>query len=138
MSIKSINTKTVLIVVLICVLGGVFWAILPLFGWSYYSLEGSLTSCSVEWYERSFNVISYNVTIFVFMFFIPLLLIFGSNLKLVLIVYKCFMKFILIFKLRYKFYVFLFVSRSKACQIWPKRQMTQKLKSEWKWKEIWP
>lgn len=66
-------------------LGGI-WAIFPVFGWSYYSVEGALTSCSVEWAERSFNVISYNVAIFIFVFILPFGVILVTNLKLLLIV----------------------------------------------------
>jgi len=33
----------------------------PMFGWSYYSLEDGLVSCSVEYNEKSINLISYNL-----------------------------------------------------------------------------
>lgn len=59
---------------------------MPVFGWSYYSLEGALTSCSIEWHERSFNVISYNMTIFVATFIMPFGVIAITNIKLLLIV----------------------------------------------------
>jgi hypothetical protein len=60
----------------------------PMFGWSHYSLEGALTSCSVEWFEKSFNVISYNISMFIFVYFIPLLIIFGTSLGLIILVKK--------------------------------------------------
>ena len=63
-------------------IGALAWAMMPLFGWSYYSLEGGLTSCSIEWSEKSFNVISYNITILICVFIIPLIVIIGSNLAL--------------------------------------------------------
>ena len=34
---------------------GIFWAIIPLFGWSEYSLEGALISCSVEWNKKELH-----------------------------------------------------------------------------------
>ena len=35
-----------------------FYNRLPFFGfWSHYSLEGLQVSCSVEWKEKSFNVV---------------------------------------------------------------------------------
>lgn len=48
-SISQITLKNIWIVIGTCTFLGVFCAIVPLFGWSYYSMEGSLTSCSVEW-----------------------------------------------------------------------------------------
>ena len=86
LSIKSISTKVILIVIACCTFMGVLWAIFPYLGWSYYSLEGALTSCSVEWFERSFNVISYNVTMFFVVYIFPLVIIFYANIKLVMIV----------------------------------------------------
>jgi c-opsin len=86
MSIKKITHKVLANVIGICMLLGIFWSVLPIFGWSRYSLEGVGTSCSVEWYERSLNVISYNVAMFLFVFFVPLLVIIGTNLKLIMIV----------------------------------------------------
>ncbi|RNA30611.1 rod opsin [Brachionus plicatilis] len=86
MSIKSISTNVILVVIAVCTFMGVMWAMFPYLGWSYYSLEGALTSCSVEWFERSFNVISYNVTIFLVVYTIPLIVIFFANIKLVIII----------------------------------------------------
>ena len=70
----------------LCILLSLLWSALPFFGWSYYSLEGGLTSCSVEWASQEWNVYSYNVTIFVFAFLIPLIFIVYCNIKLVIIV----------------------------------------------------
>lgn len=70
----------------LCVLISLFWAICPLFGWSHYSLEGGLTSCSVEWAERTWNVYSYNVTIWVFAYILPLATIVYCNLHMLVIV----------------------------------------------------
>ncbi len=78
--------KVSFFIIAICILLGVFWASLPLFGWSHYSLESGLTSCSVEWAERSFNVYSYNVTIFIFVFVIPVFIIVFCNLCMLAIV----------------------------------------------------
>ena len=86
LSLKSITFKMSYIVMAICTFLGGFMASAPLFGWSYYSLEGSLTSCSVEWAERSTNVISYNIFIFCVTFCIPVCIIIPSNLKLLFIV----------------------------------------------------
>lgn len=71
---------------ILCTLMGLFWSIAPLIGWSYYSPEGLGISCSVEWQDRSSNVISYNITMFIFVYFLPLLLIAITNLKIAFIV----------------------------------------------------
>ena len=52
---------------------GAFWSILPLLGWSHYSLEGALISCSVEWNEKNASVLSYNIAITIFVFLVPLI-----------------------------------------------------------------
>ncbi len=83
---RFIQKNTVKNIVGVCVLFGLFWATLPLLGWSYYSLEGEMTSCSVEWNERSLNVVSYNIAMFVFCYFIPLIIIVVSNTKLIIMV----------------------------------------------------
>jgi hypothetical protein len=58
----------------------------PIFGWSFYSLEDGLVSCSVEYNEKSINVISYNVGMFIFTFFVPFTIIIVANVKSLLIV----------------------------------------------------
>ena len=50
--IKKITYSNSLAVMLLCLGFGIFWAIVPLYGWSYYSLEAGLTSCSVEWADQ--------------------------------------------------------------------------------------
>ncbi|RNA35867.1 melanopsin [Brachionus plicatilis] len=65
-----------------CLLSFVYCA-LPLFGWSHYSLELSLVTCSVEWHEKSFNVVSYNFFMFSFVYLIPLIILVYTNIKLI-------------------------------------------------------
>lgn len=85
--VSKVKLQTTYLSILICVLLALLWSVLPLFGWSYYSLEGALTSCSVEWKDRSINVISYNVTVFLFVYFIPLLAIIRINFKLIFMIH---------------------------------------------------
>ena len=75
--------KTLRSIGLSCILG-VIWPIMPLLGWSHYSLEGNLTSCSIEWSEKSFNVISYNITILICVFIIPVSVIIYCDVNLVM------------------------------------------------------
>jgi hypothetical protein len=58
----------------------------PLYGWSKYSLEGSLISCSIEWKSREPLTFSYNMFIFVITFFLPLISLVVTNFKVVMIV----------------------------------------------------
>jgi hypothetical protein len=83
---KKMKMKNYLIIILLCMILSLAWATFPLFGWSYYSLEGSLTSCSVEWADRSWNVMSYNITIWLFGYIIPLSVIIYCNIKTLRIV----------------------------------------------------
>ena len=69
-----------------CLFGGLFWSVMPLLGWSEYALEGAQTTCSVEWNKRTANVLSYNIAIFVFVFFVPLVYICITNFKLFIVV----------------------------------------------------
>lgn len=88
LSIRNVNLKTNFLIIVLCAMNGLMWASFPLMGWSHYSLEGAMTSCAVEWKERSFNVTSYNVTIFSVVYLMPFICIVTTNIKLILIVCK--------------------------------------------------
>jgi r-opsin len=88
MNIKSLTYKKTLFGVLLCILLGLVSPLMPLFGWSYYSIEENKIFCSIEWRERSFNVISYNVFVFFIVFFIPLIIIIICSTKTIIIVSK--------------------------------------------------
>jgi hypothetical protein len=83
---RKLTFKTTINASIVSAVISLFWSIAPMFGWSHYSLEGALTSCSVEWVEKSFNVISYNISMFIFVFFIPLILIILSDIGLFVLV----------------------------------------------------
>ncbi|RXM99665.1 Pinopsin [Acipenser ruthenus] len=51
------------------------WTLPPLFGWSSYGPEGPGTTCSVNWYAKDANNISYIVCLFIFCLVIPFLVI---------------------------------------------------------------
>ena len=65
---------------------GLFWSLMPIVGWSEYSLEGAMISCSVEWYNQTPSVLSYNIAIAIFVFFIPIFLLIYTNTKMFCIV----------------------------------------------------
>lgn len=93
MNIKNLNKKILMIAVCICLVCGLFWSLMPLLGWSHYTLEDSYISCSVEWKEQTFNVISYNICIFTFVFAFPFGLAIFVNIKSILIVNNFFFLF---------------------------------------------
>lgn len=80
------NTNLVVGPSIISISLSLFWSIVPIFGWSYYSLEDGYVSCSVEYNEKNFNVISYNIGMFVCVFLIPLSMIIITNFKTILFV----------------------------------------------------
>ena len=84
--VKVLNKNKIIIAVLASIGLGLFWSMAPLLGWSKYALEDSKTCCSVEWKERSLNVMSYNILVFIFVFAIPFSLILVSNLQSIIIV----------------------------------------------------
>ncbi len=49
-----------------------------------YTLEGVLTSCSIRWQDRTLNVVSYNIGMFIFAYILPLVIIIYCNIKIYL------------------------------------------------------
>jgi hypothetical protein len=85
-SLKQINNTHIAVVVASCLFLGLLWAVFPLVGWSYYALEGAQTSCSVKYDKRDLNVMSYNMAMFLFVFFIPLIAIVITSYKMLVMV----------------------------------------------------
>jgi len=79
-------------------------------GWSYYTPEGALVSCSIEWSKRFFNVISYNVIIFITTWGLPLSIMVPTSFKLLSSVKK--MSNYLNYLQAFKFFKFLKVTNS--------------------------
>ena len=69
------------LIITLCLTLGVIWASLPLLGWSNYKLEAFGLSCSMERNEKSFNL-----TILVFVFLIPLVCIVLTTLMSIMMV----------------------------------------------------
>lgn len=86
LNIRKITFKTAYLSITLCCLFGLFWCIMPLIGWSYYTFEDGLISCAVEFKGNSFNVRSFIVAIFIFVYLIPFGFIVGSNLIILIIV----------------------------------------------------
>ncbi len=102
--VRKINYKIYVIIISLCCIGGIIWATLPLIGWSHYALEGAQIGCSVEWNDHSFSVVSYNITILILVFALPLFTILTTNIKLVYLV-KIILAFLFIFWEVFQFYI---------------------------------
>lgn len=85
-NVKKLSEKFITLLIFLCILLGLFWSLMPLIGWSHYSLEDNYVGCAVEWKERTPSVISYNICIFIFVFIIPFSIIIFTNIKSILIV----------------------------------------------------
>ena len=72
--------------IVICIFFGFVWSSLPLIGWSYYTLDISSTTCSAQWNEKALKVFTYNISMFIFVYLIPLIIILVSNFKIILMV----------------------------------------------------
>jgi hypothetical protein len=83
---KSISNIVLINSVIISLVLSLFWSVAPIFGWSYYSLEDGFVSCSVEYNEKSLNVISYNIGMFIFVFILPFGITIYTNIKSIIIV----------------------------------------------------
>jgi hypothetical protein len=96
--LKTAETQPWLLAAVICLSTGLGWSLLPTVGWSYYALEGAQTSCSVKWEDPSFNVVSYNIAMFLFVFIVPLTFLLVTNYKLILLESGSFIQFIFTIK----------------------------------------
>jgi hypothetical protein len=82
LNIRKITKKTTLIVIGICCALGLTWSLLPLIGWGRFVLEGALTSCGPDFHSKTFNNLSFNITLFLTVFVIPFGAIAVTSFKL--------------------------------------------------------
>ena len=78
---------------------GIFWSSAPVIGWSHYSLEGALISCSIEWHERTASVMSYNILIALFVYLLPLGIFCFTSARVYYLVRISSRKFVIIYQL---------------------------------------
>ena len=86
LNIRKLNFKLANTVIGICLVIGLFWSLMPLLGWSYYIHEAGLISCAVEFKGTSWNVRSFIIAMFIFVFLLPFGTISISNIVLLFIV----------------------------------------------------
>lgn len=80
-NMRKITQKKMHIILTIIIILSLFWPTMPLIGWSHYIIEDGHISCSIQWKERNFNVVSYNIAMFIFVFVIPFSVILITNFK---------------------------------------------------------
>lgn len=78
------SNKTVLISIMFVWIYSFVWAICPLIGWGSIILEGSMTSCTFDFFSRDVNTKSYVASILVFCFTVQLFLIICSYVRIYL------------------------------------------------------
>ena len=99
MRIRKMSNMNLWLMISFSALFSLLWCVFPLLGWSKYAPEGAGTSCSVEWMDRSWNVISYNVAMFIFVFFLPLGVIVFTHVKIMKMVKMVSVVFLVFFSL---------------------------------------
>ena len=62
------------------------WTILPFVGWSRYVLEGNMTSCTIDYFEKDWKHGSYVIVYGIFVYFVPLSVIVHSYANIVMAV----------------------------------------------------
>ncbi|KAK3789667.1 hypothetical protein RRG08_017356 [Elysia crispata] len=77
-----VTQRSANLAVLVCVILGFFWALMPLIGWNEYTLEGIGIACSVTWYRQDAGYKSYIVFVFIFCFILPLCVMLFCYLKI--------------------------------------------------------
>lgn len=115
--VRNVGKKTFLkcqYEIAISIFLGLFWSILPLIGWSRYTTEG-IPHCSIEFSDRSFNVVSYNVTVFIFLFLLPFGIIFITSYKILALVRTLYLEYI--FKFNFINHIFFNLGKSSGQKI---------------------
>jgi hypothetical protein len=84
LKIRNISYRLAFLTIFICCLFGLFWAIMPLVGWSYYTIEDGLISCSIEYRGNDWNIRSFIISIFIFVYLIPFGTIFFTSIGLLI------------------------------------------------------
>ncbi|CAF1406425.1 unnamed protein product [Rotaria sordida] len=76
---KNVSVTKCIIIACVVVIIAFIWTMLPIIGWNEYTLEGALTSCCVNWYDRRPLYVSFNFFLFIFVYCIPLIILVVTN-----------------------------------------------------------
>ena len=71
----QIRKSRVMMAILCCFLFGFLWAVFPLLGWGSYFLEGIGISCAPNWKSSDISDKSYTLSMFVFVLFVPCIIL---------------------------------------------------------------
>ncbi|XP_064619012.1 visual pigment-like receptor peropsin [Lineus longissimus] len=72
---SSITTKQMHLFAMVVWAQGLFWATMPLLGWSRYTKEPTGTSCTIDWTAADDNHVSYITSLTTFGFGVPVLVV---------------------------------------------------------------
>lgn len=72
--------------IFLCASVGLLWSLMPIFGWSEYSLEGAMISCSIEWNKRTFGVTSFIIVFAILIYLVPLCILLYTSIEILRIV----------------------------------------------------
>ena len=81
---RSFGTYAAKLIVISCYAYSFIFALAPQFGWSRFVVEPLGTSCGPNWMGNDSRDVSYNITIFVMCFFLPLTMILYSYIMIFL------------------------------------------------------
>ena len=81
---ESVGTYAAKLIVISCYAYSFIFALAPHFGWSRFVVEPVGTSCGPNWMGNDSRDVSYNITIFVMCFFVPLTMILYSYIMIFL------------------------------------------------------
>ncbi len=87
---KKYIQKYPYITVLICWLFGLIFAVPPLFNWNKYISEGLGFHCGLNWFDRSISSRLYLISAFIFVYFIPLIILFVVNIYVYHVIHHLF------------------------------------------------
>ncbi|CAF4879547.1 unnamed protein product [Rotaria sp. Silwood1] len=76
---KNVTVKNCVIISSLLVLIAFIWTILPVIGWNEYTMEGTRTSCCINWYDRRTSYVTLIGFLFIVVYCIPLIILFTAN-----------------------------------------------------------
>lgn len=79
---RTTSVKSIKVTVFVIWIYSLAWALCPLLGWGNYILEGSLSSCTYDFFTKTRHNISFVISLSVFCFYIQLLLISVSYINI--------------------------------------------------------
>lgn len=85
---KHASVKGAIFSSFLCWLYSILWAVLPLFGWCRYTLEGFGTTCSYDYASGYVTDKQFIITVYVMEFGIPLIIIIASYSIIFRIIHK--------------------------------------------------